>query len=365
MFGSLFFYVFVVFAAIQLFYLLFFSKLFVLSKKTESSDSNKAISVIIHAKNNLNELKENLEYILNQNHSKFEVIIVDNDSFDDTIDYLSKIKTKYENLKIVPVENNEAFWGNRKYALTLGIKASKYNYVALTTPSTRPLSNEWLQQLSSEFSDKKKLILGVSKPSGKGFFANLFVRYDAILRDVFSFGWASFGQSFLASDSNYAFDKNEFYRVKGFITHVRNDLSVTSLFTADALLEGNIGFSMDEKSFVKKEKPLTFSNWMKLKRQRFAELSFSSFLNKFSYYFYFISKTLFITFGILSIFFGYSMETYWIFGNYFFLWMLASIFLLKKFRDLQIIYILPILDILFSINEISNFIVYFISKRKY
>ena len=47
------------------------------------------------------------------------------------------------------------------------------------------------------------------------------------------------------------------------------------------------------------------------------------------------------------------------------LWMLASIFLLKKFRDLQIIYILPVLDILFTINEISNFIVYFISKRKY
>ena len=76
MFESIFFYAFVVFAAIQLLYLLFFSKLFVLSKKTESTDAKKAISVIIYAKNNLIELKENLEYILNQNHPKFEVLIL-------------------------------------------------------------------------------------------------------------------------------------------------------------------------------------------------------------------------------------------------------------------------------------------------
>ncbi len=365
MFESIFFYVFVVFATIQLLYLLFFSKLFVFSKKTASSDSKKAISVIMYVKNNVIDLKENLEYILNQNHPKFEVIIVDNASFDDTMDYLSDIQKRYNNLKVVPVENNEAFWGNRKYALTLGIKASKYNYVVVTTPSSKPLSKEWLLQLSSEFTEKKKLILGVTKWSGKGFFANLFVRYDAFLRDVFSFGWASFGQSFLASDANYAFNKSEFYRVKGFISHIKNDLSVTSLFTVDALLDGNLGFSMDEKSFIKEEKTLTFSDWMKLKRERYTELGFSSFLNKFSYYFYFISKILFITSGILSIFFGFSFEAYWVFGNYFFLWMLASIFLLKKFRDIQIIYMLPILDILFALNEISNFIVYFISKRKY
>ena len=365
MFESIFFYVFVVFAAIQLLYLLFFSKLFVVSKKTKPSDVKKALSVIIYAKNNLNELKENLEYVLNQNHPKFEVIIVDNDSFDDTQNYLSEIQKKYKNLKVVPVENNEAFWGNRKYAITLGIKASNYNYVVLTTPSIKPLSKEWLQQLSSEFTEKKKLILGVSKPSGKGFFANLFVRYDSFLHDVFSFGWASFNQSVLASDANYAFDKNEFYRVKGFITHVKNDLSVSSLFTADALSNNNLGYSFDEKSFVKEENTLTFSEWMKSKQKQFAELRFSSFLNKFSYYFYFISKAIFIASGILSIILGYALEAYWIFGNYIFLWMLSSIFLLKKFREIQIVYVLPILDILFTVNEICNFIVYSISKRQY
>lgn len=365
MFESFYFYLFVVFAAIQFLYLLFFSKLLVQSNKSKESQQPKTLSVILYARHNEEDLRNNLESILKQDYKKFEVIVVDNDSNDETVEFLTKLQKKHSHLRIVPVENNEAFWANKKYALTLGIKASKYNYVVLTTPDSKPESDQWLSMIASEFSEKKKLILGISKPNGKGLFSNLIVRYDAFINTLFSFGWAGFGKPVVASDSNFAFEKNEFYRVKGFITHVRNDVSMASLFVKDAISNHNLGFTIEEETFVNESKKLSFSEWSAKKKKNLAALSFAAFSVRSSYYFYFLSKILFFALGIVNLFYSFKMESYWIIGNYFFLWMLIFIILLKKFKDLSISYTLPLLDLLFTINEISNFIVYFISKKKY
>jgi hypothetical protein len=52
------------------------------------------------------------------------VVLIDDASSDSTLDIFEDLKN-YTQYPFGKVRNNEAFWGNKKYALTLGIKAAK------------------------------------------------------------------------------------------------------------------------------------------------------------------------------------------------------------------------------------------------
>jgi hypothetical protein len=57
---------------------------------------------------------------------------------------------------LVKVRNNEAFWGNKKYALTLGIKAAKNEYLLFTDADCYPNSKDWITAMSSQFTMQKR-----------------------------------------------------------------------------------------------------------------------------------------------------------------------------------------------------------------
>ena len=45
---------------------------------------------------------------------------------------MTRFQKQSSKIKIVNVKNNEAFWGNKKYALTLGIKAATNEHLLFT-----------------------------------------------------------------------------------------------------------------------------------------------------------------------------------------------------------------------------------------
>ena len=45
---------------------------------------------------------------------------------------MKEFQSKHKNISLVDVKVNEVFWGNKKYALTLGIKAAKNDFLVFT-----------------------------------------------------------------------------------------------------------------------------------------------------------------------------------------------------------------------------------------
>ena len=190
---------------------------------TTGNALNVPVSVIICAHDEEQNLKELVPLLLAQNHHEFEIIIVNDRSNDDTYDWLLEETKKHERLKMVNVNFKPDHVNGKKFALTLGIKAARYDWVLLTDADCRPASNEWIHQMASTFSEKNSIVLGYSPYSAQPGFLNSFIRFETILTAVQYFSFSQIGSTYMGVGRNLAYRKNLFLENKGFNKH----LSVT------------------------------------------------------------------------------------------------------------------------------------------
>ena len=111
---SVLFYSFVVLTAIQIIYYFIFSSVLFISTKDKKKKDEIPVSVIVCAKNEAENLKNFLPSILNQKYKDFEVVLINDASSDETLDVMKSFEKNHNNIKIINVENIEAFWGNKK-----------------------------------------------------------------------------------------------------------------------------------------------------------------------------------------------------------------------------------------------------------
>ena len=154
----LYFFIAVVF--IQIFYYLGIFGKFAFGKPQTITPKKLPVSVIVCAKNEEENVKKYIPLLAEQNYPDFEIVLIDDASSDETLEAFEEFEEKYSNIRLVKVKNNEAFWGNKKYALTLGIKASTKEYLLFTDADCYPNSKEWITAMTSQFTMNKTIVLG-------------------------------------------------------------------------------------------------------------------------------------------------------------------------------------------------------------
>ena len=117
---------------VQIIYYGFIFSKFAFAKTDEPLVKNIPVSVIICAKNEAHNLSLLIPKLLSQDYNKYEIVLINDNSVDHTLEIMETYRDVHKHIKIVNVKNNETFWGSKKYALTLGIKASTYNYLLFT-----------------------------------------------------------------------------------------------------------------------------------------------------------------------------------------------------------------------------------------
>lgn len=128
--------------------------------QTVAPTSSDGISIIITSYNQAQHLEKNIPIIFQQDYPRFEIIIVDESSLDDTKSVIQKLETEYEYLRHTFVPQTSRFISKRKLAITLGIKAAHYPWVVLLEADCAPKDKAWLQTVSQQFAEDKDFILG-------------------------------------------------------------------------------------------------------------------------------------------------------------------------------------------------------------
>jgi glycosyltransferase involved in cell wall biosynthesis len=254
---------------IQLIYL---TLLLVAFSKTRSelTQATRPVSIIVCAHDEEENLKELMPLLLQQNHPQFEVIVVEDRCNDDTFDYLLQATKEHKLLKMVRVAHKPEHINGKKFALTLGIKAAKYDWVLLTDADCRPTSLNWARHMTENYTADTKLVLGFSPYSKSPGLLNAFIRFESFLTGIQFIGLALLGKPYMGVGRNLAYHKSLFLDNKGFNEHLGVTGGDDDLFVNQHATKKNVIVQTGEES-------LTFSKpkttWVDFYHQKLRHLS--------------------------------------------------------------------------------------------
>ena len=357
-------YIFIGLAVIQLAYYLGVFGQFAFAKAQQITPKRIPISVIVCAKNEEENVVKYIPLLAEQNYPDFEIVLIDDASGDNTLEIFEQFEKQYPNVRLVKVENNEAFCGNKKYALTLGIKAAKKEYLLFTDADCYPTSKDWITAMSSQFTMQKTIVLGYGKYEKiANSFINKIIRFENVLNTIQYFSWAKLGFPYMGLGRNMAYKREEFFNVNGFIDHMQIRTGDDELFINQAANGKNTTIAFTPESFSVSKPKTTFSAFFNQKRRQIATADYFKSADQFKLGLFYGSQLLFII--TAAILFAFQFE--WIIvlsiflGRYLIAWVVVG-FSAGKLKENDIKWWFPIVEIVLIFTQVNAYFTNLFSK---
>ena len=346
-----------------IYYILIFGK-FSFSKPSETSPKKLPISIIVCAKNEAENIRKYFPHLVSQNYPDYEIVLIDDASSDDTLELFEGYEKQYENVKLVKVQNNEAFWSNKKWALTLGIKAAKNEYLVFTDADCYPVSGDWLLHISAQFSKEKTIVLGYGAyEKVKNSFLNKLIRFETMIAATQYFSWAKIGKPYMGVGRNLAYKRDEFFKVRGFQDHMKIRSGDDDLFINQAATKHNTAIVYTPESFTLSEPKKTFKTWFYQKRRHTTTAKYYKGFDKFQLGLFFFSQFWFLIFAIILLAFQFEwiLVLSIILFRYVFAWLSLG-YAAAKLNEKDVMYWFPIIEIVLIFTLVNVYFRNLISK---
>ena len=188
------------------------------------------LSVILCARNEADNLRKALPAILEQDYPQFEVIVINDASTDETEDVLGFMEEKYPHLYHSFTPDSARYISHKKLALTLGIKASKYDWLVFTETNCIPASKDWLKLMARNFTSQTQVVLGYSGYDRTKGWLHKRVAFDTLFQSLRYLGLALAGKPYMGIGRNLAYRKELFFKQKGFSSYLNLQRGEDDLF---------------------------------------------------------------------------------------------------------------------------------------
>lgn len=357
-------YFFVLIVIIQLAYYLGIFGKFAFAKAQKITPKRIPISVIVCAKNEEENVANFIPILAEQNYPDFEIVLIDDASSDSTLAVFEEFEKQYPNIRLVKVQNNEAFWGNKKYALTLGIKAAKKEYLLFTDADCYPTSKDWITAMSSQFTMQKTIVLGYGKYEKiANSFLNKIIRFETLLTAIQYFSWAKAGHPYMGVGRNMGYKKEEFFNVNGFIEHIQVRSGDDDLFINQAANAKNVTIAYTPESFTLSKPKTSFKEFFTQKRRHVATANYYKPFDKLQLGLFYCSQLLFILLSIILLAFQFQwiLVLSLLLTRYIVAWVVVG-FSAGKLKENDIKFWFPIVEIVLIFTQINIFITNIFSK---
>jgi poly-beta-1,6-N-acetyl-D-glucosamine synthase len=202
-----------------------------------------AVSIVICAKNERKNLEANIYRILNQQYRCFEILVIDDNSTDDSFAFLLDIQAKHPTFRVLRQSNtynNKNYTKNsqgKKRALAFGIEAARYDWLLLTDADCAPATEYWLQDMMQGATQEKQLVLGYAPLEEYEGLLNKFIRYETTYAAIQYLSFALLGMPYMGVGRNLLYHRALYRQANGFDKHTHvasgdDDLFVNQVATA-------------------------------------------------------------------------------------------------------------------------------------
>mgnify|MGYP001192588980 FL=1 len=261
---------------LYLIYIIWIAEPLFLRKKLTSNTINPYVSVIISARNESKNITALLNGLIKQKYpkNKFEIIVANDRSTDDTLDKLLSFKDKIQNLKIINIKKTKPNWAPKKWALNQCIEQAK-GKIILQTDADCFHNQEWIESMVSPFEDTQ--IGFVAGPSYMGInnnFVNELLKLESIAQESFSYANSKRQLYLSCTARNIAYRKLVFKEIEGYnnIAHIKSGDDDLLLHKIVTQTKWNVKYIANSNALVSSLIPSSIKS-LYLQRLRYASKS--------------------------------------------------------------------------------------------
>jgi len=240
------------------------------------------VSIIICGRDEAANLAKNLPGILVQEYqTTHEVIVVNDNSTDDSKYILEEYQRSFKNLHPITLTQEAKMIPGKKFPLSIGIKSSKHEIVLLTDADCIPASEFWLKKMQSAYLPETEIVLGYGAYQKKKGILNKVIRFETFFSALQYFSYALAGIPYMGVGRNLSYRKEIFYRVKGFssINHLPG--GDDDLFINKTANRKNTTIMIDQDAHTISSPAKTWHEWKKQKNRHYTTSKYYTRKHKF------------------------------------------------------------------------------------
>ncbi|HTA28601.1 MAG TPA: glycosyltransferase [Bacteroidia bacterium] len=238
-------------------------------------------SVIICARNEAVHIKNNLTLVLEQDYPTFEVIVVDDCSWDSTLTVLKEVQNDNPRLKVLEIKEDEVYKHGKKLALTIAIKSAQYDHLVFIDADCFPASKNWLMQIMQTFDEKTEIVLGYGAYSNKKGLINKMIRMDTFRIGLQYLSLALGGMPYMGVGRNLAYRKSFFLKQKGFSPYSQIPSGDDDLFVNKSATRYNTRIAASKDCITLSEPKKDMKEWLQQKRRHVSTAQYYKPFSKF------------------------------------------------------------------------------------
>ena len=269
------------------------------------------LSVILCARNEADNLRKALPAILEQDYPQFEVIVINDASTDETEDVLGFMEEKYPHLYHSFTPDSARYISHKKLALTLGIKASKYDWLVFTETNCIPASKDWLKLMARNFTSQTQVVLGYSGYDRTKGWLHKRVAFDTLFQSLRYLGLALAGKPYMGIGRNLAYRKELFFKQKGFSSYLNLQRGEDDLFINQIANSSNTRVETDLNATMRIQPVYRYKDWKEEKVSYMATARFYHGAQRYLLGFETLSRLLFYATCIAGIVLGL-LDFHWL-----------------------------------------------------
>ena len=269
--------------AIQMCYYLFvFNRVATHQASSRQQRQHHPVSVIICARDEAHNLERNLPAILEQAYrSSFEVMVVNDNSIDDSKFILEQTQKRYRGLKVVTLNQEAKGISGKKFPLSIGIKEAQHEIVLLTDADCTPASQNWVYHMQDAFAPGKEVVLGYGAYQKAPGLLNKIIRFETFHTALQYFGYALAGMPYMGVGRNLAYKKDLFFRNKGFAPISGVASGDDDLFVNRVATKTNTAVVLEREAFTFSEPKKTWRDWRRQKQRHYTTGKYYKATHKF------------------------------------------------------------------------------------
>ena len=223
--------------------------------ETDSDSEMPGVSVIVYSNEDAWNLESFLRSILAQNYrGQMEVIVVNDGAAATTEAVVGRLEEEYPNLYMTFTPTASRNLSRKKLAITLGIKAARYEVVLLTQGNCRITSADWLSSMMRHFNSGKEVVVGfahiVPSDDADHTFGEGVRSFDSLNTAIKYLSWAIAGRPYRGNSYNLAYRRSLFFKNKGFSRSLNLKYGDDDIFLSEIADGDNTAVELSSDSIV-------------------------------------------------------------------------------------------------------------------